>query len=149
MMSYVQDKIISQLSLEDLRTFYGFILVRKGPYQGAVFKFQLVVPPEYNDRNAWLHITFLNYVYNPHVDPTTLELDLQSAFPVWDPHKHYLVTVLTYLKKKKLYQGLFLCHHRTSSQSRSQGVSHQPTRRVPPQGTAVRAAMHVRRHAIR
>jgi ubiquitin-protein ligase len=86
-------------SMEDLRTFYGFILVRKGPYQGAVFKFQLVVPPEYNDRNAWPHITFLNYVYNPHVDPTTWELDLQSAFPVWDPHKHYLVTVLTYLKK--------------------------------------------------
>jgi len=86
-------------SMEDLRTFYGFILVRKGPYQGAVFKFQLIVPPHYNGRKAWPQITFLTYVFNPFVDATTWELDLQSAFPVWDPQKHYLVTVLTYLKK--------------------------------------------------
>merc|ERR1712150_248479 len=27
------------------------------------------------------------------------ELDVRTAYPQWDPHKHYLVTVLTYLKK--------------------------------------------------
>ena len=26
-------------------------------------------------------------------------MDLSSAYPVWDSHRHYLVTVLTYLKK--------------------------------------------------
>jgi len=29
----------------------------------------------------------------------TGELDVRAAYPQWDPHKHYLVTVLTYLKK--------------------------------------------------
>jgi hypothetical protein len=59
-------------SVEALRTFYRFMLVCKGPYLVTVLiKFQLIVPPHHNDRNAWPHITFLNYVYNPHVDPTT------------------------------------------------------------------------------
>ena len=29
----------------------------------------------------------------------TGELDIRSAYPSWDPSRHYLVTVLTYLKK--------------------------------------------------
>lgn len=86
-------------SLDDLRTFYGFIFVRRGPYANGIFKFQLQVPPAYNDKNTWPQITFTTFVYNPCVDPVTWELDVKSAFPVWNPHKHYLVTILTYLKK--------------------------------------------------
>jgi hypothetical protein len=29
----------------------------------------------------------------------TGELDLRSSFPEWNPDKHYLITVLTFLKK--------------------------------------------------
>ena len=29
----------------------------------------------------------------------TGEVDIKRAFPEWDPHKSYLITVLTYLKK--------------------------------------------------
>jgi len=38
-------------------------------------------------------------VYNPHINPETGELDLVTAYPEWNPRRHYLVTVLTYLKK--------------------------------------------------
>jgi hypothetical protein len=38
-------------------------------------------------------------VYNPYVVEKTGELDIRSAYPSWDPSRHYLVTVLTYLKK--------------------------------------------------
>ena len=33
------------------------------------------------------------------MDETTGVLDIKNAYPKWDPSRHYLVTVLTYLKK--------------------------------------------------
>jgi ubiquitin-protein ligase len=86
-------------SLDDLRCFYGLIFVRRGLYTNGIFKFKLILPPEYNDINAHPKIFFTSDVYNPHVDPETLQLDVETAFPRWDPARHYLVTVLTFLKK--------------------------------------------------
>mmetsp|Transcript_4816 Transcript_4816/g.13617 ORF Transcript_4816/g.13617 Transcript_4816/m.13617 type:complete len:298 (+) Transcript_4816:80-973(+) len=86
-------------SFTDLRHFHGVIFVRRGPYTNGIFKFELRLPPKYNDVDAWPIIKFSSRVYNPHVDPGTGVLDLRSAYPTWDPHRHYLVTVLTYLKK--------------------------------------------------
>jgi len=86
-------------SLDDLRHFFGVIFVRRGPFTNGIFKFQIRLPERYNDVNAWPQITFSSYVYNPYVNAATGELDVRSAYPSWDPHKHYLVTVLTHLKK--------------------------------------------------
>mmetsp|Transcript_23930 Transcript_23930/g.66408 ORF Transcript_23930/g.66408 Transcript_23930/m.66408 type:complete len:234 (-) Transcript_23930:60-761(-) len=86
-------------SLGDLRTFYGVIFVRRGPFTNGIFKFQLQLPPTYNDVNQHPQITFTSAVYNPHVDPLTGKLDIKTAYPKWDPSKHYLVTVLTFTKK--------------------------------------------------
>jgi len=47
----------------------------------------------------WPIITFTSHLFNPYVKEETGELDVQSAYPTWDPSRHYLVTVLTYLKK--------------------------------------------------
>jgi ubiquitin-protein ligase len=86
-------------ALDNLRHFYGVIFVRRGPFTNGIFKFQVRLPQKYNDVNTHPQITFSSYVYNPHVDPDTGELDVKSAYPKWDPHRHYLVTVLTHLKK--------------------------------------------------
>jgi ubiquitin-protein ligase len=86
-------------SLDDLRHFHGVIFVRRGPFTNGIFKFQVRLPETYNDVNTHPEITFSSYVYNPHVDPVTGQLDVTAAYPRWDPHRHYLVTVLTYLKK--------------------------------------------------
>lgn len=86
-------------SFDDLRTFHGAVFVRRGPFTNGIFKFRIKLPPRYNDFNAWPSIRFTSRVYNPHVDPDTGELDVKAAYPTWDPHRHYLVTVLTYLKK--------------------------------------------------
>ena len=97
-------------SLDDLRQFHGVIFVRRGPYTNGIFKFELRLPTKYNDVDAWPVVTFKSNVYNPHVDPDTGVLDLRSAYPTWDPHRHYLVTVLTYLKKifyLKSFPGTF------------------------------------------
>jgi len=86
-------------SMTDLRHFYGIIFVRRGPYTNGIFKFQLRLPQRYNDVNMWPQITFSSKVYNPYVDAKTGVLDIRSAYPSWDPSRHYLVTVLTHLKK--------------------------------------------------
>mmetsp|Transcript_27331 Transcript_27331/g.41357 ORF Transcript_27331/g.41357 Transcript_27331/m.41357 type:complete len:239 (+) Transcript_27331:90-806(+) len=86
-------------SMDDLRHFYGVIFVRRGPFTNGIFKFQIRLPEQYNDVNQHPKITFSSYVYNPHVDEKTGELDVTAAYPRWDPHRHYLVTALTYLKK--------------------------------------------------
>jgi ubiquitin-protein ligase len=85
--------------MDSLRHFYGVIFVRRGPFTNGIFKFELKLPPRYNDTNMWPQIVFNTRVYNPYVNETTGELDIQSAYPTWDPSRHYLVTVLTYLKK--------------------------------------------------
>lgn len=86
-------------SLDDLRRFHGVIFVRRGPYANGVFKFQIRLSERYNDVNAWPRIIFSSNVYHPYVNAETGELDVRGAYPTWNPQKHYLVTVLTHLKK--------------------------------------------------
>lgn len=86
-------------SFDNLRLFHGVIFVRRGPFTNGIFKFTIRLPERYNDVNAWPDITFSSYVYNPYVNAETGEVDVRAAYPTWDPHRHYLVTVLTYLKK--------------------------------------------------
>jgi ubiquitin-protein ligase len=86
-------------SMDSLRHFYGVIFVRRGPFTNGIFKFSLKLPPKYNDTDMWPQIVFSSHVYNPYVNEKTGELDIKSAYPTWDPSRHYLVTVLTYLKK--------------------------------------------------
>lgn len=86
-------------SMDNLRNFFGIIFVRRGPFTNGIFKFELKLPPKYNDVNMWPEIIFSSKVYNPYVDEATGALDIKSAYPNWDPSRHYLVTVLTFLKK--------------------------------------------------
>jgi ubiquitin-protein ligase len=86
-------------SMDNLRHFYGVIFVRRGPYTNGIFKFSLKLPPKYNDTNMWPEMIFSSHVFSPYVNEETGQLDIQSAYPTWDPSRHYLVTVLTYLKK--------------------------------------------------
>ena len=86
-------------SMDSLRDFHGIIFVRRGPFTNGIFKFRLDLPAKYNDTNMHPKITFSSKVYNPYVDEKTGELDIKTAYPTWDPSRHYLVTVLTFLKK--------------------------------------------------
>lgn len=86
-------------SFDDLRLFYGVIFVRRGISTDGIFKFTLQCPPNYNNVGSRPVVRFTSYVYNPHVHPRTGEVDLAVAYPDWDPSKHFLVTVLTYVKR--------------------------------------------------
>ncbi len=86
-------------SIDNLRKFDGVIFVRRGPYMNGIFKFSLELPMMYNDLNTHPTIKFTSRVYNPYVDPETGILDMRTTYPRWDPSRHYLVTVLTFVKK--------------------------------------------------
>jgi len=86
-------------SFEDLRVWNGVIFVRKGSYQDGIFKFTINIPSEYNDKNVWPEVRFVSEVFNPYVNPQTGLLDLRSNYPQWDPNSHFMITVLTFVKK--------------------------------------------------
>mmetsp|Transcript_8254 Transcript_8254/g.17945 ORF Transcript_8254/g.17945 Transcript_8254/m.17945 type:complete len:261 (-) Transcript_8254:259-1041(-) len=96
---YIVPAIDPRTQEADVRSYHGVVFVRRGPYANGVFKFKLRLPPRYNDVGTYPLVRFVSYVYNPHVHPGTGELDLRTAYPQWSPKKHYLVTVLTFLKK--------------------------------------------------
>lgn len=86
-------------SLDDIRLFHGVIFIRRGAFTNGIFKFTLTCPQNYNDVNTHPKVVFSSYVYNPHVHPRTGEVDITIPYPDWQPYKHFLVTVLTYIKK--------------------------------------------------
>ncbi|GAB5036747.1 ubiquitin-conjugating enzyme subfamily protein [Nannochloropsis oceanica] len=83
-----------------LRSWHGVAFIRRAVYGRGVFKFVLSLPPAYNDRDTWPRVRFLTLpLFHPMVHPRTGELDIRSFYPAWDPDRHYIVTVLTLLKK--------------------------------------------------
>ncbi|KAJ8602654.1 hypothetical protein CTAYLR_004096 [Chrysophaeum taylorii] len=82
----------------ELRRWSGVIFVRRGLYAGGVFKFEVRLPPAYNDHDAWPELRFLSDVFSPYVSPEGA-VDLKAAYPSWNPSKHFVVTALTFLKK--------------------------------------------------
>jgi len=88
-------------SIHNIRLYFGVIFIRRGAYANAVFKFTIKLPTMYNGINTWPTVIFTapSNIYNSYIDYDTGELNVKEAFPRWDPQKHYLVTLLTYIKK--------------------------------------------------
>jgi len=87
--------------MDNIRKLYGVIFIRTGTslYAHGIFKFVVTLPTLYNSINTWPTLQFTTPVFNPYVHPHTGEVDLKTEYPTWDPHKHYLVTILTFVKK--------------------------------------------------
>jgi len=85
-------------SFDNLRQWHGAIFVRKGLYRNAIFKFVIDIPPEYNDHNVWPTVKFVSPVFNPYVTTEGI-LDIRALCPEWDPTTHFMITVLTIIKK--------------------------------------------------
>ncbi len=83
-------------SFDDLRRWHGVIFVRKGFYQGGVFKFTIILSKQYNDTNCHPTIHFNPSIYNPFITPPTDVdsnglLDLRFAYPTWNPTTCFMV----------------------------------------------------------
>ena len=76
-------------SYNDLRLFHGVIFVRRGLFVNGIFKFTLQCPPKYNDAQTHPKVTFSSYMFSPHVDHDTGELDISIAYQDWDVSEKY------------------------------------------------------------
>jgi ubiquitin-protein ligase len=55
--------------LDNIRKLHGVIFLRRGLYRDGVFRFQMNLPPAYNDVGTYPEIKFTPPVYNPLIDP--------------------------------------------------------------------------------
>ncbi|KAF9112021.1 hypothetical protein BGX27_004106 [Mortierella sp. AM989] len=78
-----------------MNQWFGTLFLHKGYYRDAVFKFQLLIPPDYPDRRPT--VQFLSDMFHPLIDNHG-QLALQYQFPQWRPHKDYLFHVLHFVK---------------------------------------------------
>jgi len=83
------------------RKLHGVIFVRRGVYRDGVFRFVLELPDQYNDYNAHPVVRFTSTMFHPLVDASSGNLDLkvEDSLKNWNPDKHFIATVLTFVKK--------------------------------------------------
>jgi len=91
-------------ALEDNRTLFGVIFVRRGLYRNGIFRFKVILPPLYNSHGASPQVTFTPAIFNPLVDSKSgaMQLTLSDSLLLpkqWNPEKHFLATVVTTVKK--------------------------------------------------
>ncbi|KAF9361698.1 hypothetical protein BGX26_000053 [Mortierella sp. AD094] len=80
---------------DNMNQWFGTLFIHKGYYRDAVFKFQLLIPPDYPDRRPT--VQFLSDMFHPLIDNHG-QLALQYQFPQWRPHKDYLFHILHFVK---------------------------------------------------
>lgn len=99
----------------DIRQLFGVIFVRKGLHRGGVFRFKLSLPPDYNSPGSLPSLLFTPPIFHPLVDPESGEVRLQCSEVFggeggWDPQKHFLITLLVFLKKIFYLKSFDDCH---------------------------------------
>ena len=87
--------VIPQLA--NMRVWHGVIFIRQGEYKGGVFRFKIEIPYSYPQTIP--AVFFHTYVYHPLIHPETGELALGPQFPSWEPGKHFIFSILAYIKK--------------------------------------------------
>ena len=59
----------------DIRKLHGVLFLRRGLYRDGIFRFQMTLPPEYNDVNTHPIVTFTPPIFNSLIDPKVCRLD--------------------------------------------------------------------------
>ncbi|CAI8021444.1 Protein AKTIP homolog [Geodia barretti] len=77
---------------------YGLLIIRRGLYQGALFKFKLLIPANYPDGGC-PELDFQTGVYHPKIEYDTGELDTKKEFPRWRRDINHLYQLLAYARK--------------------------------------------------
>ncbi|KAF8566145.1 hypothetical protein P879_05852 [Paragonimus westermani] len=75
----------------------GFVSVRSGYYVGGIFRFRLLLAPDFP--STQLPRIFLpKGFYHPYTNAETGELSLSSAFTRWNPEKNHLWQILHHVR---------------------------------------------------
>lgn len=76
---------------------FGVVFVRKGVYQGGVFRFTLLIPENFPDTKSPPRITFQSAMFHPQVDLKSGEMNVKRDFPEWRKGLH-LWQVLEFMR---------------------------------------------------
>lgn len=79
-------------------TWWGVLFIRQGPYQGAVLRFQVLIPDNYPDGDC-PRVVFEGPVFHPHVDPATHELNVKQGFHRWKRNVNHIWQLLLYIRR--------------------------------------------------
>lgn len=83
--------------LDNLLIWHGVIFVRENEYKGGVFKFKVVIPPDYPSVPP--SVIFKTPMYHPLISPTDQVLGLLPQVLNWRPRNDCIFKVLAYIKK--------------------------------------------------
>lgn len=83
--------------LNNLLIWHGVIFVRENEYKGGVFKFKLMIPPDYPAVPP--DVIFKSEMYHPLISPTDQTLGLLPQILNWRPRNDCIFKVLAYVKK--------------------------------------------------
>jgi len=70
--------------------------VRKGLYQGGIFRFNLLIPEDFPNC-CCPRVIFESQVFHPSVDPDSREMELRSMFPEWKKDVNRLWQILDHV----------------------------------------------------
>lgn len=76
---------------------FGVLFIRKGLYQGGVFRFTIYIPDNFPECHAPM-VVFEPSVFHPLVNIETGELDVKRGFPKWR-HANHLWQVVLYTRQ--------------------------------------------------
>jgi len=90
---------------DNLFEWHGIIFLHQGLFKGAIFKYKIILPPDYPGK-AIPRVVFFRQmrtdIFHPLIDPQTCELNLQSRFPAtlaWSENKCFIWDILVFIKK--------------------------------------------------
>lgn len=79
-------------------TWWAVLFIRQGPYQGAVFRFQIELPENYPDGDC-PKVVFEGPVFHPHIDPVTHQLNVKQGFNKWKRNVNHIWQLLLYTRR--------------------------------------------------
>lgn len=88
--------IYISLDDDDTHLWHGVIFVSQGPFNGGIFRFDIVFPPAYP--SSIPQVFFPPTLLHPLVDPDSGRLLLTSKLPTWNPRRDFVSHILRFVK---------------------------------------------------
>ncbi|KAF6766814.1 Ubiquitin-conjugating enzyme, E2 [Kalmanozyma brasiliensis GHG001] len=88
--------IYVSLDDDDTHLWHGVIFVSGGPFNGGIFRFDIVFPASYP--SSIPQVFFPPTLLHPLVDPDSGRLLLLSRFPTWNPRRDFVSHILHFVK---------------------------------------------------
>lgn len=96
--------IYVQLDDDDTHLWHCVVFVYNGPFNGGIFRFDIVFPPAYPSSTPQVY--FPPTLLHPLVDPDSGRLLLTSRFQTWRPRKDFVTHILAFVRE--VFTEIFL-----------------------------------------